>query len=56
MTKADPLSPGHVEGQNPAPSERHPVGMASIASDPRGNEEELGGRLAFLFRSANGLA
>jgi hypothetical protein len=50
----DPLKPGHIQGQNPATPERMPghTGYYSDeASSAAGNEEDLGGRPAFLFRS-----
>lgn len=58
MSKApDPLKPGHIRGQNPATPERHPGATGEVGSLHGGdaNEEDLGGRPAFLFR-AGGLA
>jgi len=49
--KTDPLNPGRIPGQNPETPERLPGHTAAVRSDPTGNEEELGGRPAFLFRS-----
>lgn len=51
----DPLKPGHIEGQNPSTPERMP-GHTSYYSDESAketscNEEELGGRPAFLYCS-----
>lgn len=51
MPRPDPLSDGHIEGQNPATPERPPGSTSDVVSEPGGNEEELGGRPAFLFRS-----
>ncbi len=49
----DPLKPGHIEGQNPATPERHPGATGEVRSQHAGdaNEEDLGGRPAFLFQS-----
>ena len=50
----DPLKPGNIPGQNPATPERMPGHTAAVASETpaeQGNEEELGGRPAFLFRA-----
>lgn len=52
--KPDPLAPAHIEGQNPATPQRLPGHTGAVASAPAGgldNEEELGGRPAFLFKS-----
>lgn len=58
MSKApDPLKPGHIRGQNPATPELHPGATGEVGSLHGGdaNEEDLGGRPAFLFR-AGGVA
>jgi hypothetical protein len=57
LKRPDPLGPGKIEGQNPATPERLPLHTADVSSVPAGdaNEEELGGRPAFLFE-AGGLA
>lgn len=50
----DPLKPGNIPGQNPATAERMPGHTSYYRdTDPAqdGNEEELGGRPAFLYRS-----
>lgn len=49
----DPLKPGHIQGQNPATPERHPGATGEVGSRHAGdaNEEDLGGRPAFLFQS-----
>jgi len=52
----DPLKPGHITGQNPATPERLPGHTSyynedNLANASRNNEEELGGRPAFLYRS-----
>ena len=55
MTKPDPLAPGNIPGQNPATPERLPGHSADAppkASMP-GNEEELGGRPAFLYHAGD---
>ena len=52
----DPLKPGHIPGQNPATPERMPGHTGAVASATvadQGNEEELGGRPAFLFRAGD---
>jgi hypothetical protein len=53
--RPDPLNPGQIEGQNPATPQRLPSHTADVASVPAGgaNEEELGGRPAFLFEANN---
>ncbi|MGD9659395.1 MAG: hypothetical protein AB7U61_17445 [Methylocystis sp.] len=55
--RPDSLNPGQIEGQNPATPERLPSHTADVVSIPAAgaNEEELGGRPAFLFES-DGLA
>lgn len=53
----DPLKPGHITGQNPNTPERLPEHTADRnvrgRSQAQGNEEDLGGRPAFLFTSGN---
>lgn len=53
--RPDPLRPGEIEGQNPATPERLPSHTADVTSTPAGsvNEEELGGRPAFMFEADN---
>ena len=52
--KPDPLKPGNITGQNPATPERLPGSTAEIKSTPpQANEEELGGRPAFLFKAGD---
>lgn len=47
----DPLEPGHIDGQNPNTPERMPGHTRAVQpSGPDANEEELGGRPAFLFQ------
>lgn len=50
MAKPDPLDEGHIPGQNPATPERVHEHTRVVESRPDGNEEDLGGRPAFLFR------
>lgn len=47
----DPEKPGHITGQNPETPERLPGHTAHVDPAPGAadNEEELGGRPAFLF-------
>ncbi|MBS0244332.1 MAG: hypothetical protein JSS20_19350 [Proteobacteria bacterium] len=50
----DSLEPGHIAGQSPAPPERmagHTAYDFSATAGDQGNEEDLGGRPAFLYRS-----
>jgi hypothetical protein len=49
----NPLDPGHIDGQNPATPERLPGATPIVEGKATGagNEEELGGRPAFLFKS-----
>jgi len=51
----DPLKPAHITGQNPATPERMPGHTGYYSENDRSsntaNEEDLGGRPAFLFRS-----
>jgi hypothetical protein len=54
IRKPDPLEAGHIDGQHPDTPERMP-GHTSNVEGGRGkgidNEEELGGRPAFLFEA-----
>lgn len=50
----DPLEPGNIPGQNPATPERMPGHTTAVEATPLAddsNEENLGGRPAFLFRA-----
>lgn len=51
----DPLKPGNITGQNPATPERMPGHTGYYSDGDRSqvsdNEEDLGGRPAFLYRS-----
>jgi hypothetical protein len=48
----NPLDPGYIDGQNPATPQRLPGATATVTGRASAdNEEELGGRPAFLFRS-----
>jgi len=51
----DPLKPAHITGQNPQTPERMPAhtryAFDRDADSASGNEEDLGGRPAFLYRS-----
>ncbi len=51
--RPDPLSSGHIDGQNPSTPERLPGHTADVDSVSIGgdNENELGGRPAFLFEA-----
>jgi hypothetical protein len=55
LRRPDPLGAGKIEGQNPATPERLPSHTADVSSVPAGdaNEEELGGRPAFLFEAGD---
>jgi hypothetical protein len=56
MAKPDPLTPGQIEGQNPATPERLPRHPDAVSSQPAGsvaNEEDMGGRPAFLFSAGD---
>jgi hypothetical protein len=58
MSRPNPLDPRHIQGQNPSTPERELGHTSSIPVRVQmdGNEEELGGKPAFLFKSGDLLA
>jgi hypothetical protein len=58
MSRPNPLDPGHIQGQNPSTPERELGHTSNIPGrvQMEGNEEELGGKPAFLFGSGDLLA
>jgi hypothetical protein len=58
MPRPNPLDPGNIQGQNPSTPERLPGHTSDIPvrGQMDGNEEELGGKPAFLFGSGELLA